>query len=58
MTDPIVFIIRNRIKAGMLDDFCRHYGNSIPRTEAEKPGTLVQLAYADGGGILFGTLVH
>ena len=47
MTDPIVFIIRNRIKKGMLDSFRKHYRDSVPRTEAEKPGTLAQLAYVD-----------
>lgn len=45
MTDPIVFISRNRVKAGMLEDFQKHYGNSVSLTEAAKPGTLVQLAY-------------
>jgi hypothetical protein len=45
MTDPILFISRNRVKEGMLDDFKKHYLNSIPPTEAGKPGTLVQLAY-------------
>ncbi len=45
MTDPIVFISRNRVKEGMGDDFRRHYRDSVPLTEANKPGTLVQLAY-------------
>jgi quinol monooxygenase YgiN len=45
MTDPIVFISRNRVKKGMLDAFQRHYRDSVPPTEADKPGTLVQLAY-------------
>ncbi len=45
MNDPIVFISRNRIKAGMLDEFRKHYDNSIPPIEAGKPGTLAQLAY-------------
>jgi hypothetical protein len=45
VTDPIVFISRNRVRQGMLDDFLRHYWNSVPLTEAAKPGTLVQLAY-------------
>ena len=45
MTNPIVFISRNRIKPGMLDDFTNHYLKSIPRVEANKPGTLVQIAY-------------
>jgi hypothetical protein len=47
MTDPIVFIVRNRVKEGMLDDFTRHYLGSIPVTQSAKPGTLVQLAYVN-----------
>ena len=47
MSDPIVFISRNRAKEGMLDDFRKHYHESIPRTQADKPGTLVQLAYVN-----------
>ncbi len=49
MTDPIVFISRNRVKQGMLDDFRKHYRDSIPPTEAGKPGTVVQLAYVNEG---------
>jgi hypothetical protein len=45
--DPIVFISRNRIKKGMLEEFRKHYLDSVPRTEAGKPGTLVQLAYGN-----------
>ena len=45
MSDPIVFISCNRIKEGMLDDFKKHYQNSIPATEMDKPGTLIQFAY-------------
>jgi hypothetical protein len=45
MSDPIVFIVRNRVKAGLLNDFIEHYRDSVPRTESGKPGTLVQLAY-------------
>jgi hypothetical protein len=47
MTDPIVFISRNRIKEGMFDDFRKHYLDSIPLIEASKPGTLVQVAYVN-----------
>ena len=47
MNDPIVFISRNRVKEGMFDDFTRHYRDSVPSTEAGKPGTLVQLAYVN-----------
>ena len=45
MNDPIIFISRNRVKDGMLAEFMSHYQNSIPRTQAEKPDTYVQLAY-------------
>lgn len=45
MTDPIVFISRNLIKEGKAADFRKHYGDSLPATAANKPGTLVQLAY-------------
>lgn len=47
MSDPIVFVSRNRVKEGMLDDFRTHYRDSVPRTEADKPGTLLQLAYVN-----------
>lgn len=47
MTDPIVFISCNRVKQGMLADFEKHYRESVPLTEAAKPGTLVQLAYVN-----------
>jgi hypothetical protein len=45
MTEPIVFISRNRIKPGLFEDFDRHYRESLPATETGKPGTLVQLAF-------------
>ncbi len=45
MNDPIVFISRNKVKNGMIDDFRNHYQDSIPPIMAAKPGTLVQLAY-------------
>ena len=47
MTDPIVFISRNRVKDGLFDDFRKHYQDSIPATRAGKPGTLLQLAYVN-----------
>jgi hypothetical protein len=47
MTEPIIFISRNRLKEGMLDAFKKHYQESIPRTEAAKPETLIQLAYVN-----------
>jgi quinol monooxygenase YgiN len=45
MSDPIVFISRNKIKPGMADDFRNHYRDSIAPTLANKPGTLAQLTY-------------
>ena len=45
MTDPIVFVSRNRVKQGRLEEFRQHYQASIPPTQAGKPGTLAQLAY-------------
>jgi len=45
MTEPIVFISRNRIKNGKADEFRRHYQESVPSILAGKPGTLAQLAY-------------
>ena len=45
MTEPIVFIIRNRVKEGMCDDFYNHYQKSIPLTKKSKQGTIIQLAF-------------
>lgn len=47
MANPIVFISRNRVKKGMLDDFRIHYLDTVPLIEAGKLGTLVQLAYVN-----------
>jgi hypothetical protein len=44
MTDPIIFISRNRVKEAMLEEFRRHYLQSLGATQTDKPGTLVQLA--------------
>lgn len=45
MSEPIVFISRNRIKPGKLDEFRKHYQESVPPTMAGKPDTLAQVAY-------------
>ena len=45
MSEPIVFISRNRIKEGKTHEFKMHYRDSIPPIMAGKPGTLAQLAY-------------
>ena len=45
MTEPIVFISRNKIKEGKNDDFRKHYQDSIQPIFDGKPGTLAQLAF-------------
>lgn len=45
MSEPILFISRNRIKEGKTDEFRKHYRDSIPPIMADKPNTLAQLAY-------------
>lgn len=52
MTDPIVFISRNRIKPGKAEEFRQHYRASVPLTMEGKPGTFVQLGYGDEGNTL------
>jgi hypothetical protein len=47
VSEPIVFISRNKIKAGKEDEFKQHYQASIPPIMAGKPDTLAQLAYED-----------
>ena len=50
MADPIVFISYFRVNPGKLEEFSQLYHDSLPRTEASKPGTMVQLGYIDEGG--------
>jgi hypothetical protein len=50
MAEPIVFIVRNKIKEGRGEDFRRHYRGTVPRTLASKPRTSVQLAYENPEG--------
>jgi hypothetical protein len=45
MSEPIVFINRNKIKEGKTAEFRKHYRDSIPPIMAGKPDTLAQLAY-------------
>ena len=40
MAEPIVFIARFRVKEGRLDEFRKHYMDSLLPVEAGKPGTL------------------
>jgi hypothetical protein len=49
MSQPIVFMSRNKIKPGKADEFSKYYQDSIPPILAGKAGTLVQLAYVNEG---------
>ncbi len=45
LSQPIVFVSRNKIKKGRVDEFRKHYQDSVPPTIAGKTGTVAQLAY-------------
>ena len=45
MSEPIVFISRNKIKEGKAIEFRKHYQDSIQPIFDDKPATLAQLAY-------------
>jgi hypothetical protein len=45
MSQPIVFISRNKIREGKVDEFRKHYRDSIPSILATKTDTIAQLAY-------------
>ena len=45
MPEPIIFISRNKVREGKLEDLRNYYRESIQITQAAKPGTLVQLTY-------------
>jgi len=57
MSDPIVFISHNRVKEGKLDDLRQFSRDAVKLIEADKPGTLVQLAYVNEDGTEV-TFVH
>lgn len=45
MSEPIVFISRNKIKEGRADEFRKHYQDSIQTIFDDKPATFAQLGY-------------
>jgi hypothetical protein len=57
VSEPIVFISHSRIREGKRDDFRQYYREGIKLIEADKPGTLVQLAYVNEDGTRV-TIVH
>ena len=50
MSGPIVFISHNAVKDGKLEGFREAFGEVSVALEAEKPGTIVYLAFADEDG--------
>lgn len=50
MSEPIVFISRNRIREGKIEDFRKHYQDSLASIITGKPGTSLQLAYENEDG--------
>jgi len=57
MSEPIVFIGHHRVKEGKLEAFKQHFRQSVESTQADKPGTIVDLLYAseDGDEV---TIIH
>jgi quinol monooxygenase YgiN len=53
MSEPIIFISRNRIREGKREEFRKHYLESIAPTLASKTGTLAQLGYENEEGTEF-----
>jgi quinol monooxygenase YgiN len=50
MSGPIVFISHNTVKDGKLEGFREAFGEVADAVNADKPGTVVYLAFADEGG--------
>jgi quinol monooxygenase YgiN len=57
MSEPIVFVSHQRIKAGQLDAYTQYYRQVAELTRANKPGTVAHLAYANEDGTQV-TIVH
>jgi hypothetical protein len=53
MSEPIIFVSRNRIKAGVAEEFRKYYQSSIQPIFDSKPGTLAQLGYENEEGTEF-----
>ena len=50
MSGPLVFISHNTVKDGKLEGFREAFGEIAAALNAEKPGTVVFLAFADEDG--------
>ncbi len=53
MFEPIVFINRNKIKEGKIEEFRKHYQENIQPIFNGKPNTLAQLGYENEEGTEF-----
>lgn len=53
MSDPIIFISRNKIQEGKTEEFRKHYQDSIQSIFNGKPNTFAQLGYENGEGTEF-----
>jgi quinol monooxygenase YgiN len=58
MSEPVVFIIRFKIKEGKAVEFRKHYQDSIQPTFEGKPGTLTQLGYENQDATMFTVIRH
>ena len=50
MSNPIIFVSNQRIKAGKLEEYKKNYLQVAAMTEATKPGTAAHLAYLNEDG--------
>lgn len=57
MSKPIIFISNQRVKEGKLDGYKQYYRQVAEMTEANKPGTVAHLAYANEDGTAV-SIVH
>ncbi len=57
MSEPIVFISRSTVNEGGLEGFTELFGEAARTLEAEKPGTVMYLAYVGDDGREL-TIVH
>jgi quinol monooxygenase YgiN len=50
MSEPVVFISRQRIKPGKLEAYKQYYAEVAALTEAKRPGTVAHVAYLNEAG--------
>lgn len=50
MSEPIVFISKQRVKEGKLEGYKQYYRQVAEQAQANKPGTVAHLAYVNENG--------